>query len=71
MDWLRRLFGRKKEYAENDMRVAPVDNPLDVREDGSIREGDPAWDYMMEVMRSGKISVANQREDGTWETKEL
>lgn len=77
MGWFGNLFGRKAvgedfsdDLAENDMRVAPVDNPLDVREDGSIRPGDPAWDYMMEVMNSGKASVANQRADGTWETKE-
>jgi len=73
MGWFRKMFGRgeKKQYAENDMRIAPVDNPLDVREDGSIRPGDPAWDYMMEVMKSGKVMTANQRADGTWETKEL
>lgn len=56
--------------SENDMRVAPLDNPLDVRDDRSIRQGDPAYDFMMEVMESGKIGVASQREDGTWETKQ-
>jgi hypothetical protein len=72
MGWFGKLFGREKQqYAENDMRVAPVDNPLDVREDGSIRPGDPAYDYMMEVMNSGGAMIANQREDGTWETKKL
>jgi hypothetical protein len=78
MGWFGNLFGRKRvaedlseDLTENDMRVAPVDNPLDVREDGSIRPGDPAYDYMMEVMRSGKASVANQRDDGTWDTKSL
>lgn len=65
-----RLFGKKQQPPVNsaDMRSTPVDNPLDVREDGSIREGDPAWNFMMEVMNSGKAGVANQRQDGTWET---
>lgn len=60
---------KKKNLKDNDMRVTPVDNPLDVREDGSIREGDPAYDFLMEVMASGEAKVANQREDGTWEVK--
>ena len=73
MGWLGKLFGRgEKQYADNDMRVAAVDNPLDVREDRSIREGDPAWDFMMEVLNGdGQPVIANQREDGTWETKKL
>lgn len=54
-----------------DMRSTPVDNPLDFREDGSIREGDPAWGWMMELMKDGKPGIANQREDGTWDTKKF
>lgn len=55
----------------NDMRVTPVNNPLDYREDGSIREGDPAWNMMMEAMTSGRAVISNQRPDGTWETETL
>lgn len=82
MGWFSSLFGREKAAvekndepvevrAENDFRDVPVDNPMDVREDGSIRPGDPTYDYMMSLMQSGKASIANQRPDGTWETKEL
>lgn len=53
-----------------DMRTTPVDNPLDYREDGSIRPGDPAYDFLMGVMETGDVAVANQRKDGTWETQE-
>lgn len=72
--WLRFLLGKPKKKSElrkdeNDLRVTPVDNPLDLREDRSIRPGDPAYDFMMEVMESGAVATANQREDGTWETK--
>jgi hypothetical protein len=51
------------------MRTNPIDNPLDFREDGSIREGDPAWAFLNEVMQSGKPGIANQNEDGTWATE--
>lgn len=75
MGWISKLFGKKETVteglAENDIRVAPLDNPLDYREDGSIRPGDPAYDMMMESLMSGKAFVANQKEDGTWEKKEL
>lgn len=60
-------FRRKKK----DMRTTPVDNPLDYREDGSIRPGDPAWDFMQEVMKSGKPAVGKQRPDGTWDVQQL
>lgn len=64
-----RLFGKKTdEPSSGDMRVTPVDNPLDYRADGSIREGDPAWDFMMSLMDSGQGGIAVQREDGTWDT---
>lgn len=52
-----------------DMRYNPVDNPFDVREDGSIRPGDPAWDALMESMNSGGVIMGNQREDGTWDVQ--
>jgi hypothetical protein len=74
--WLRFLMGKPKPKSErllavNDMRVTPVDNPLDVREDRSIRQGDPAYDFLMEAMNSDGVTVANQKNDGTWETKKL
>lgn len=59
----------KAQSSSNDMRDTPIDNPLDFREDGSIREGDPAWNVMMEAMTSGKAVIANQRKDGTWDSK--
>ncbi len=64
-------FSRKpKASAESkDMRNAPVDSPLDFREDGSIRPGDPAWAVMMEVMKSGKPVISTQRPDGTWDSE--
>lgn len=52
-----------------DMRTTPVNNPLDWREDGSIRAGDPAWDFFQKIMDSRQAGIANQRPDGTWETK--
>lgn len=70
--FLSRLFKKNSQNSASegfgDMRSTPVNNPLDVREDGSIREGDPAWAFMMEVM-NGDSGIANQRADGTWETK--
>lgn len=70
MGWFKRR--KPKAQAETlDMRVTPVNNPLDYRADGSIREGDPAWAAMMESMTSGRAHIANQRPDGTWETKFL
>lgn len=74
--WVKNLFKPKqaasyREPSENDMRRTPVDNPLDYREDGSIRAGDPAYDMMMEVMRTGNPTISTQRKDGTWETKEM
>jgi hypothetical protein len=53
------------------MRTTPVDNPLDWREDGTIRKGDPAWEFFADIMKSGQAGIANQRPDGTWETKLL
>lgn len=67
--WIKNLFRRK--YSESDMRRTPVDNPLDYREDGSIREGDPAYEMMMEAMRTGNPTISTQRKDGTWKTKEI
>lgn len=67
-----RLFSRRKKntvISEGDMRVAPVNNPLDWREDGSIHKGDPAWNFLQEILESGKPGIANQRPDGTWETQ--
>lgn len=75
MNWLKRLFGikEKSKPAEDtlDMRVTPVDNPFDYREDGSIREGDPAMAAMMESLRTGKPMIGNQRPDGTWDVQFL
>lgn len=83
MKWFDRWFGKGKRTQPNsladlaigetdtkDMRAVPVNNPLDYREDGSIRPGDPAYDFMMDVFRTGKVSSATQRDDGTWETKD-
>lgn len=67
MGWFKRK--PKAQPETNDMRVTPVDNPLDFRPDGSIREGDPAWAAIMESMTSGRSYIANQRPDGTWDTK--
>ena len=61
LNWLRRRT------PSSDMRDTAIDNPLDYRADGSIREGDPAWAAMMEVMNSGQAAMFNQRRDGTWE----
>lgn len=67
--WIKSLLKSKPKAPETgDMRDTPVDNPLDYREDGSIRKGDPAYDFMMEVMESGEASIATQKPDGTWET---
>jgi hypothetical protein len=71
MGWFSRKKAKTEAEPSNDMRDAPVDNPLDYRADGSIREGDPAWNFMMEAMTTGKAGIANQRPDGTWETKIL
>lgn len=60
---------RREAFPEGDMRSTPVNNPLDVREDGSIREGDPAWDFIMSIMNGEEGGMATQRADGTWETK--
>ena len=57
---------RRKAKPTGDMRDTPVDNPLDFREDGSIRHGDPAYAALMEMIQSGEAAVFNQRKDGTW-----
>lgn len=67
-------FRRRKKDTKpspGDMRVVPVNNPMDWREDGSIRPGDPAWGFFQQVMESGQAGIANQKPDGTWETKLL
>lgn len=64
MSWKRTM--QTQNLADNDMRKTPVNNPLDYREDGSIRPGDPAYDFMMEVMNSGEAKIMNQQRDGTW-----
>lgn len=69
LSWIKKLFRRK--YSETDMRRTPVDSPLDYREDGSIREGDPAYDMMMEALRTGNPVISTQRKDGTWKTEEV
>ena len=50
-----------------DPRMVPMDNPLDYREDGSIRPGDPMYDILMASLASGEPMAGNQRPDGTWE----
>lgn len=65
-------FKRRKKTVRSspgDMRVVPVDNPMDWRDDGTIRSGDPSWGFFQEMMDSGQAGIANQRPDGTWETK--
>lgn len=67
-----RLFRRRKApipVSPGDMRSTPVNNPLDWREDGSIRKGDPAWDAMWRMMKTGEAMIANQKPDGTWDVK--
>lgn len=59
----------KEKYAENDLRRTPVDNPLDYRKDGSIRPGDPAYDFMMQVMAEGRPVIMDQQKDGTWKER--
>lgn len=68
MAWRKSL--RLAGLADNDMRKTPIDNPLDYREDGSIRKGDPAWDAMMEIMESGEPAIYNQKKDGTWKKEQ-
>lgn len=51
----------------NDMRDVPIDNPLDYRADGSIREGDPAWALVELLQNSGGPVSGRQRADGTWQ----
>lgn len=46
------------------------DAPFDQREDGSIREGDPAFDFMMRAMESGGVVHAQRRDDGKWDVTE-
>lgn len=65
------VYKREKSLKSTDMRVTPVNNPLDYRKDGSIQPGDPAYDAMMEVLNSGKASIFNQRADGTWDQKSV
>jgi hypothetical protein len=71
--WFRKRSEGRHRAPESpgDMREVPVNNPLDFREDGTIRHGDPAYDFMMGIMESGKAGIARQRPDGTWETEEL
>ncbi len=54
-----------------DMRENPVDNPLDMRADGSIHKGDPAWDALMESFNSGEPVIGTQRDDGTWDVRPI
>lgn len=73
---MRLRFWRKQQEtpvsaSPGDMRTTPVDNPLDWREDGSIREGDPSWDFFQKIIETGQAGIANQRPDGTWETEFL
>lgn len=66
------FFAWKKTMPKSsDMRVTPVDDPLDYRGDGTIRPGDPAYDFMMEVMNSGKPVLVNRQKDGTWKESTL
>lgn len=81
MGWISRLFGKRQEpeahvttlgaARSGDMREVPVDNPMDVRPDGSIRPGDPAWAMFEEMMKDGKPRIGNQREDGTWDVQSV
>lgn len=64
--WRKTMLADRIENKNLDMRQTPVDNPLDYREDGSIRQGDPAYAAMMEMMDSGESMVWNQQADGTW-----
>ena len=72
-----RIFRRRKpkhlrgDVNSGDMRTNAVDNPFDLREDGSIHKGDPAWDAMWEALSSCKATYGNQRPDGTWDVKQI
>lgn len=70
-----KLFRRRRQATQTaspgDMRTTPVNNPLDWREDGSIRKGDPAWDSFQRMMETGEAMIANQKPDGTWDVKYL
>lgn len=61
-----RWFRRKKSKS---METTPINNPLDYRRDGSIKQSDPAGAFQWEVMRTGQPGIARQREDGTWATE--
>lgn len=76
MRLLRNLFKKNSTVTEpssdtSDMRTTPVNNPLDFREDGTIREGDPAWGFLQELMNTNSVGIATQRDDGTWETQTI
>jgi hypothetical protein len=45
--------------------TTPIDNPMDFREDGSIRPGDPAWEIFEQAMKGGAV-MGHQKADGTW-----
>lgn len=62
------LTEEKPEWKKGDsITTTPIDNPLDFREDGSIHEGDPAWEIVQAAMESGGSVVSgNQNPDGTW-----
>lgn len=61
MKWLKKLF-KRDEYAQPVER-SYVDQ-LDPRGDGTIREGDPMFDLMMQCMESGKAMITEVDEHG-------
>lgn len=67
--WPFRRRKRAVQTSPGDMRTTPVNNPLDWREDGTIRRGDPAFDALWRTMETGEAMIANQKPDGTWDVK--
>lgn len=70
--WKRSMdLDRARRMHPSNRDIAPTDDPLSLRADGSIRPGDPAYDLMMGVLDSGTPVIANQRPDGTWKIEQL
>lgn len=63
--WLRRLFGAKTIEDEKNTVVKGPDQ-LDYRADGSIRPGDPAYDFMMNALKSDKAVIVDKDDSGNW-----
>lgn len=78
MKFLKMLFGKKIGKHSSKREVIPDvneetrtmdlgDDPLDPHGDGTIRQGDPMYDLMMNS--TGGVVVGNKNNDGTWDIK--